>query len=279
MGGEMKNHMPQMPQMGTGTKVALGVGAGMLLGGAFEHAVDDGDIQFNMSMPQMPQMPHLPNFGAPHHHAQQHHAQHHASGGLLGALAGGGAASMVGGGMGPGMGFPSGPKLHILSANYGGGDCTDAVRKLVKEDNCIHLDDNGDWSVFDQHFGDHWGGHNKSLCVLYQWEGRPLELAVIAQASGGVRIDHRDHVRPDRRAFICGHGPVIAVVWGIMENRFQPVPMQCIQEIAGYRNFKATNEYFGFDGWEGTAKTAVVFCRDGNRIYNFAVRDGNTGRL
>ena len=302
--GKMTANMPHIPQMNTATKVALGVGAGLLVGGAVEHAIDDGDFQMNL--PQMPQMPQIPNYGPPlpHHHQQQHH--HHQGGGMLGALAGGGLAggalggvaglmgrgrgnnpvtntntntsTTTGGWMGGGMAI-GGPKLHILSANYGGGDVTDKARQLITPDQCLNINDEGNKCVFDDKFGDHWGGQTKSLAILYQWQGRPLELALVAQGGGGVRIDHRDHVRPQRRAFITECGPVIAVVWGIMENRFEPVPAHCIQDIASYRSFKADNDYFGFNGWQAERKTAVVFARDGGRIYNVAVREGNQGSL
>lgn len=257
--GDVKGHMPHMPQMGTGTKVALGVGAGMLLGGAIEGAIKNSNFQIPMpNMPQMPQiqgMANMPHFQHSHHH-HQHHPQHHAGDGLLGGLLGAGAGGAMAGGSsmtgGSSMGSPmafGGPRLHILSANYGGGDVTDKVRTLVKEDQCIHLQDDGNWRVFDDTFGDHWGGNSKSLSILYQYQGRPLELLVVAQASGGVRINHRDTVRPDRRAYVTEYGPMIAVVWGIMENRMQPVPRQCVVDIASYKNFKATNDYFGFDGY------------------------------
>lgn len=264
--------------MNTATKVALGVGAGLLVGGAVEHAIDDGDFQ--MSMPQMPQMP---NFGGmmPHQH---HHPQHHQSGGLLGGLMGAGAGGAVGGmagsatGSGGGM-VSGGPKLHILSANFGGGDVTDKVRPLVKPDNTLIIDENGNPDIFCNHFGNYMDRVYKSLLILYQYQGRPMELLVAPQGGGGFRIDHRDHVRPDRRAFITECGPVIAVVWGIMQDRLQPVPRNCIMDIANYKTFKATNEYFGFDGWTDTFKTAVVFCRDGARIWNIAVRENVTGKI
>lgn len=173
----------------------------------------------------------------------------------------------------------NGPQLTIWSANYGSGDCTDKVRALVTPQQTLDLTDNGDPGVYDKLFGDNWGCNAKSLCILYQYSGRPLELLVTCQNGGNPVIRPDESIRPDRRAFITECGPVIAVVWGIMEGRDRPIAPNIIQDIASYKVFSATDDYFGFDGWTKASKTCVVFLNRDGRIYNIAVRQRGTGRI
>jgi hypothetical protein len=226
-------------------KAALGVGAGLLLGGVLEHAWDKhhvgGGGQQSDDRPQ-----------------QQ------SSGGLFG-------------GFGSALGFGP-PTLTILSANYGGIDVTTAARDLVTPENTMSFVNNS-YQYYDGLFTNPWNGPMKSLCILYQFGNRPIELLVSAQQGGAVALDPDEPVRPTRTQFIAGEGPVICVVWGIMQNRDGPVPRNRIKEIASYKSFEATNQYFGFDGWAGESKTCVVFYRNGDKIYNIGVREGNVGRL
>jgi hypothetical protein len=296
LGGRRPNPYQQQHQGSSNGKLALGAGVGVLLGGVMAHEWDKHG-HFNVSAPGV--LANINNnqpqgrisgwgsgitgiFGRPnnqasqqqYHHQQQqqqqqqqHHQNHHHQGGGLF------------GGLGSSLGMGGGRQLHILSANYGGGDVTDKVRSQVKPDGVLDLHDDGDGSVYDSRFGDHWGGNPKSLVILYQYAGGPMELLVAWQACGIKGIFPNDHPRPIRRALITECGPVIAVVWGIMQNCNGPVPQKCIRQIANGEIFTANNDFFEFNGWEGISKTAVVFARDGQRIYNTAVRQDNGGRL
>lgn len=229
-------------------KTAAGFGAGVLLGGVLEHAWDKhGHFGMGWGNNSVAQ-------------PQQNH--HH--GGMFGGV---------------GSALFSGPPLRILSANYGGGDCTEKVRDQVRPNNTLEIDDGGDGGVYDRLFGDAWGGNPKSLLVLYQFGNKPMELLVTCQNGGSHRIGANEYVSPLRRAFVTECGPVVAVIWGIMENRSRPVPDHCIQKIANYESFGASNEFFGFNGWDGRWKTAVVFYRAGNEIRNMSIRQDGTGRL
>jgi hypothetical protein len=106
-----------------------------------------------------------------------------------------------------------------------------------------------------------------------------MELLVTSQNGGSHRISANEYVSPLRHAFITECGPVIAVIWGIMENRNRPIPDHCIQKIANYETFSASNDFFGFNGWGACYKTAVVFYRAGDEIRNMSIREGGTGRL
>jgi hypothetical protein len=61
----------------------------------------------------------------------------------------------------------------------------------------------------------------------------------------GHVIDANDYVRPLRRAFITETGPVIAVIWGQMENRDTPITPQVLSKIASFQQFQATNDFVG----------------------------------
>jgi hypothetical protein len=65
--------------------------------------------------------------------------------------------------------------------------------------------------------------------------------------SGGAGhiIDANDYVRPIRRAFITETGPVIAVIWGKMENHDTPISPQVLGKIASFQQFQATNDFVG----------------------------------
>ncbi len=64
-----------------------------------------------------------------------------------------------------------------------------------------------------------------------------------------------------------------------MEGRDRPIAPNIIQDIASYKVFSATDDYFGFDGWTKASKTCVVFLNRDGRIYNIAVRQRGTGRI
>jgi hypothetical protein len=109
-------------------KTAAGFGVGVLLGGVLDHAWEKHG-HFNMGRGHN-------SYVAPPQQ-QQHH--HHHGGGLLGGM---------------GSSLFSGPPLKVLSANYGGGDCTEKVRDQIRPYNTLEINDGGDAAVYDRLFGD-----------------------------------------------------------------------------------------------------------------------------
>ena len=311
--GRKSSGNPQGNQGGWG-KVAMGTGAGVLLGGVLEHEWKNHG-HFSMSGPKMDFNPlgkisgFLGGMKPQQQQQQQHHQQqqqnHHFSGMAalgLGGLGAAGAAALASGSshppaasgsfgppvasgaFGPPMNIPQSMSsghgtLNILSANYGGGDVTRKVRALVKPGGHLDLSDEGNTSFYDRQFGDHWVCVWKSLLILYQYSGRAPELLITWQGANARGLSPADPPRQNRKMFFTECGPVIAVVWGIMEGRNNPCSSRVIQEIAQGMNFKATTEYFEFDGWKGQEKTAVVFYRLGGQVMNMALRDGGMGKL
>jgi hypothetical protein len=154
------------------------------------------------------------------------------------------------------------------------------VRAQVTPSGHLDLNDDGDGGVYDRKWGDHWGGHWKSLLILYQYNNGPMELLITWQGSGIKGLSPADPPRRNRQQFITPMGPVVAIVWGIMEDRSAPVPEKCAVDIASGNTFRATNDWFDFDGWKGTSKTAVVFYRNGNgQIMNIGVKQDGMGKL
>ena len=203
---------------------------------------------------------------------QQQQQQHHSSGGFFGGAFGGAATNA----MSSFGGSP--PPLRIISANYGGQDVTEKTIELAAAQNMLKLDNMSDDDL-NSVFGNSWGGVSKSLVVLYSVGNRPMEIFMGAQAGGNILIDPRDPLRPDRTEYFSNEGPVIAVIWGLMLRKVGPVSAHIVKEIASYRSFEATSDYFGFDGWKDNRKTCVIFLRNGDRIYNTAFREGATARL
>jgi hypothetical protein len=265
--------------------------------------------------PQSYQQSYQPPYQQPYQQQHQQHQQHHApqyagaavAGVALGAGVGYAAGNMGHGSPPPpqqqhghgagaagyygaapvapmGMGMAAAGHgqlpLEILSANYGGQDVTAKARALVKN-NALDLNDHGDGGVFDNWFGDPWFAVRKSLCILYRFGDRPVELLLTCSGGGtGQRIDVLEPVRPARRAFITEVGPVIAVIWGIMENRDYPAPPEVIKQISEYRSFTANNDFFQFDGFKDRDKTAVIFYRKPTgEVANIGVREGGMATL
>ena len=168
------------------------------------------------------------------------------------------------------MQLPWGPaplRLMILSANYGGVDFTSKVTDLVAFDQTLSLQFDSpypDWK-------DPWPeNQHKTISILYQFEGRGLELWV-AKASGQYPnvIDPEASLLPSRTWYLnpgsrnAGETNVLAVVWGIMQNNNGPVKPEIFSSIKELAYFTPTIDYFGFDGYVGYNKVALVFFQYG----------------
>ena len=172
------------------------------------------------------------------------------------------------------MQIPAAPPvtLKILAMNYGGIDVTAKAQALVPTNQALQ------WASTDSNklFGDPWVGVPKSICILYQYGNRPLELLVTGETSGTVSLDPYASVDPSRYAFLRPQdSKVIGLIWGLMQNHIGPVSEDRMQSLASGAAIPCTNDWFGFDGWPYVVKTCVAFVRKGDgSFYDVAATEG-----
>jgi len=102
--------------------------------------------------------------------------------------------------------------------------------------------------------------------VLYQWDNRDLELLVISEESGTVKLDPNVPVDPSRTQFLNPDGSshrhdgfqIFAITWGGMEGQNNSVAASIYDSVTSTGFFTPSNDYFGFDGQPGTRKTGMV---------------------
>jgi hypothetical protein len=165
--------------------------------------------------------------------------------------------------------------LKIVAMNYGGKDVTAKAQTLVAAQQTLQIVSNGGSTLF----ADPWVGHQKSICVLYQYGNRPLELLVTSE-NDSLSLDPYAPVDPSRFRFLRPEEPrVIAFIWGIMANQTGPVLEDKVQALASGASIPCTSDWFGFDGWPGVTKTCVAFVRRDGGIYDISATEGQTLKL
>ncbi|TFK58459.1 hypothetical protein BDN72DRAFT_865912 [Pluteus cervinus] len=160
------------------------------------------------------------------------------------------------------------PRLTIRAANYAGISVTDRIQALVDANQAVAIDMNRPLQTCGM-TSDLWPNVPKTLNILYQWEGRSLELLTAADGSGTHRLDPAVPVDPLRKgSFNPEHGRtagkvnIIALVWGINQG-ITSIPGDKFQQIAAQRKFTPSNTWFGFDGWPNVPKMGDVFYQYG----------------
>jgi hypothetical protein len=103
-----------------------------------------------------------------------------------------------------------------------------------------------------------------------------LELLVAGEYDGLLTLDPYAPVDPRRTEFLIKDDPkVLAVIWGIMQNQYGPLPESKITSFNSTGTIPCTNDWFGFDGWYGVPKTCVAFLNSSNgEIYDISTREG-----
>ena len=162
---------------------------------------------------------------------------------------------------------PAPPRLLIQWADFGGVEFTDEVAVLTTFNQTVTLDMTN-WMNYG--WTDPWPGYSKVMTILYQWEGRGLELLIAPERGGTFTLDPTVPVDPLRTSFFnpngvrsAGKTNIIAIVWGEMQGRTVPVDANTFESITEYGLFQATNDFFGFDGWYDNKKVASVFFQYG----------------
>jgi len=169
------------------------------------------------------------------------------------------------------------PKLTIHGAAYADRDITAQMQELVNPDQTLFLDPIDMNGIV----GDPWYGTVKSVVILYQYEGREMEMLISHEWDGMFGIDHRWPVDVRKVEILKQAGAqstdsIIATVWGIddafkgLDGKFKKADMQSLPWIP------CTNGYFGFDGFPNVQKSCVVFVR--GRDGGIKVCTGREGR-
>jgi hypothetical protein len=184
-------------------------------------------------------------------------------------------------------------RLKIHLAVFGGTDFTKDVQDLVKADQTLEFSTK--WPVWQHCYGwrDPWPGTTKSVVILYQWDQRPLELVVTSEYQGTVVLDPTVPVSPSRTIFLnpaCGGEisktfQIFAIIWGRMEGQSRTVPASIYSSVKATGFFTPSNDFFGFDGYPGETKTALVIYQLGEGTnaggirWAYAVEYGPDGRI
>lgn len=162
---------------------------------------------------------------------------------------------------------PAPPRLLIQWADWGGVDFTDEITALVTFDQTLTFD-LADPSKYG--WAEPKPNQKTTMNVLYQWDGRALELLVASNDGGPQALDPAQALDPSRAQFFnpssgrnAGELNIIAVIWGKMDKQAAPVSIDVFNHIQTYGNFTPTNSFFGLDGWWGVLKTACIFYQYG----------------
>lgn len=184
------------------------------------------------------------------------------------------------GGMASGLPFgnSNAPQLHIHCAAFADKDVTQAVRRLVTPAQSFEINTAGLWNIF----GDPWPDNRKQFSILYSYGQRPWEVVATSEFTGTLSILPHQPLDKNRMEFVQDpRARVVAVIWG-KGNGLEGGKgrMAKMQEIETTGEFQATNDWMGFDGMCGPAKTAVVYYRTGGGgVGVVGAREGMTCRL
>lgn len=169
------------------------------------------------------------------------------------------------------------PPLHIHCAAFADQDVTHIVRRMVTPSQSVEF--NTDDMV--KYFGDPWPGNKKQFSVLYSYGQRPWELVATTDNCGQLLIIPHQPLDKVRMEFVQPQGRILAVVWG-RGNGLEggKGKIEKLKEIETTGEFQATNDWMGFDGWCGPAKTAITYYREANGQVKIATaREPGTCRL
>jgi len=171
------------------------------------------------------------------------------------------------------------PRLNIHCAVWCDQDVTPAVRRMVKPDQTLEIDTGS----LINHFGDPWPNNAKQFSILYSYGQRPWELAASGQNRGTWCLLPHQPLDKERMAFVQTdpRSRILAVVWGFGNGlEGGKGKIEKLKEIETTGEFPATNDWMGFDGWCGPAKTSVVYYRTGHGGIGVAcAREPGTCRL
>jgi hypothetical protein len=163
------------------------------------------------------------------------------------------------------------PRLKIHAAVFADRDITAKVQSMVTVDQTLSLDG----MRANEYFGSVWYGTRKAICILYQYEGREMELLVTCEDEM-IKLDHSEPVDACRLRMLRSEGKVMAVVWGLRDGLQGPSGELRKNTIENYNSVECTNDWFGFDGYPNEVKSCTVFLRDGDGVRVVTARENET---
>lgn len=176
------------------------------------------------------------------------------------------------------------PKLTVHAALWGERDITATLTSRITIHQTLEID-----TTHDLDTGDPWYLVHKVTCILYSYEGKPINL-MVTHDGAGVFLIHPGRVEPVSflsprldRSLISGSAEegleIMAVIWGGMLSRNEPVEEETVQKIYESKDLECSNDFFGFDGYPHEHKTCQIFYRrkeDFGRILTKVAREGST---
>jgi hypothetical protein len=162
------------------------------------------------------------------------------------------------------------PRLKIHAAVFADLDITDKVQSMVTVDQTLSLD----CMRANEYFGSVWYGTRKAICILYQYEGREMEL-LVTREDEMINIDHNEPVDACRLRMLRSEGKIMAVIWGLRDGLQGESGEFRKAAIEICKSFKCTNDWFGFDGYPNEVKSCTVFLRDGDGVRAVTAREGD----
>ncbi|MCJ1310973.1 hypothetical protein MMC25_004642 [Agyrium rufum] len=145
------------------------------------------------------------------------------------------------------------PPLIIHAAFYHKADVTEMIRASVDPEQVLILDCNKHFCVPDPAYG-----VVKTIAILYQYGSNLPELYVGHEGGGWKTL--RPTGEPIRRSFFnqvpqrSNDVYIMAAIWGI-----QPIDLKHFGLMSQSKQFRISNEWFGFDGFMNVQKTCHVF--------------------
>ncbi|KAK0713959.1 hypothetical protein B0T26DRAFT_649624 [Lasiosphaeria miniovina] len=164
-------------------------------------------------------------------------------------------------------------RLNVVSATWGGVNVTEDIRSMVMADETLALDMVNIYCVL---MPDPVFGVQKTLSVLYQYEGADGELCVLnAPEQGPARmlniyptahkLSATEHIRALARPWTAGpHGEVeiLAVLYGPDRIETPSVLNELARFFEGRRGqIRMTNAFFKADPWPNHRKSWTVYFR------------------
>lgn len=170
--------------------------------------------------------------------------------------------------------IPAEGKLTIHAAYWADQDVTELFRSQVLHDQTLQVNTTPYLQLPDP-----WYGVRKTISIMYQYTNGPLQLLVCDDSRGTISISQTS---PLRRNFFNpaerhdGKLNVLAVVWGSMYGRTEPLDASQFRWIAEIKRFPCSTEWFRFNGQPYWPKTCHVFYEFGTtgRIGCVAAREG-----
>ncbi|OCK81937.1 hypothetical protein K432DRAFT_294384 [Lepidopterella palustris CBS 459.81] len=175
---------------------------------------------------------------------------------------------------------PTSTSLSVLSAVYGASDVTDTAKSILPQKENIFIPTEPTLP-----FPDSWFGYRKCLALLLRYgsvDNQDLRTFIACEGTGNYTlVPGNVSLSPNTEA-TTNLGPststfhIISVIWGPTEIRDSNIYQKLFDCASKSQAVSFSNEFFGQDTWNGTAKSAAVFYTTDNfsTVKNIFGREG-----